>query len=125
MDQNLNILIALLVAGSQQRMKLDPTLNLLIALLIFDGSEERMARIVRRTIPAALPGSPGERLTVAAIEADKELSSQEDADFQIVQDVVTNATVKKEELPTRFKEINKLFTNLPEAVQANIHFTTG
>src|SRR5215470_20016574 len=100
---------------------MDP--NLLIPFLLFSGSQEHVADIVKRTLPVALPGPPGQRFALAALVADKELKRQDDADKQIIQEVVSAAKIKDvkafaDQLPLLYA----VFVKLPAALQASIAF---
>jgi hypothetical protein len=97
--------------------------NLLIPLLLFGGSKQRMGNILKRTLPVAMPGPPGQRFALAALVADKELKRQEQADQEIIQQVVKAGRIKDSAtLAATIPALHAVFVNLPEAVQASIEF---
>lgn len=101
---------------------MDP--NLLIPLLLVSGSKQRMADIIKRTLPAALPGQPGQRFALAALVAERELKRQEQAQQQIIQQVVEVDKIKDSAaLANKFPALHAIFVKLPAAVQASIVFS--
>jgi hypothetical protein len=103
---------------------MDP--NLLIPLLLFSGSKQRMADIIKRTLPTALPGQPGQRFALAALVADRELKRQEQTEQEMIQEVVTVGHIKdSDELEKNFPVLHAVFVKLPAAVQARIVFAAA
>jgi hypothetical protein len=101
---------------------MDP--NLLIPLLLFGGSDKRTADIIKRTLPVALPGQSGQRFALAAFVADRELKRQEQAEQQIIQEVVKTGNIKDSDaLATKFPVHHALYVKLPAAMQASIVFS--
>jgi hypothetical protein len=98
-----------------------PNLNPLFLFLLSGGggSQRRVADIFRQAfLPMSIGPGP------AALLAEREFRRQQEADKTIIEEVVNDFTVKKEELP-KHKALNELYTSLPEAVQASIKFPTG
>jgi hypothetical protein len=102
---------------------MDP--NLLIPLLLFSGSKQRMADIIKLTLPT-LPGQPGQRFALAALVADRELKRQEQTEQEMIQEVVTVGHIKdSDELEKNFPVLHAVFVKLPAAVQARIVFAAA
>jgi hypothetical protein len=104
--------------------------NLLIPLLLFGKASGRGSEVIKRTLPVALPGPPGQRFLLAALVADKDLKRQEQADKEKEQadkesiqevinvDRITNESAFKDKLP----KLHAVFLKLPAAVRESIVF---
>ena len=98
---------------------MDP--NLLSPLLLFSGSKQRMADIITGALPAALPGQPGQRFALAALVAERELKRQEQAEQEIIRQVVEVDEIQDSAaLANKFPVLHAVFVKLPAAVQASI-----
>jgi len=100
--------------------------NLLIPLLLFSGSQEHAADILKRTLPVALPGPPGQRFALAAFVADKDLKRQDEADKQIIQEVVSVAKIPDPDtFAAQLPLLHAVFVKLPAALQETIFFVSA
>jgi len=100
---------------------MDP--NFLIPFLLFSGSQEHMADILKRTLPVALPGPPGQRFALAAIVADKEFKRQDEGNKLLIQEVVSAAKIKDvDDFATKLPQLHAVFVKLPGALQKTISF---
>jgi hypothetical protein len=91
-----------------------------LILFLLGAPQQRVAAIFSRTLLPNLIGGP----VLAALVQDRELRRQEETDKTIIQEVVNDFAVKKEQLP-KHKALNQLYTSLPEALQTSITFPTG
>lgn len=96
----------------------------LIPLLVIDKlPRSQRAAVAEQLLPVALPGSSSQRLAIAAITAEQQIRRENLADKSLVQEVVDNANVKDaQDLARAFPQVNRAFTRLPPALQAQIVF---
>jgi hypothetical protein len=91
---------------------------LIPALVITSAPRSQRAALTEQLIPVALSGPSSVRLTVAAINAERQLARQANADEQVMRDAV-RAGVTADTLAT-FPALQNLFNGLSDEVKATI-----
>jgi hypothetical protein len=95
--------------------------DVLLPLLIFGTPERRRAELTEQLLPAAVPGTMGQRVAFAAVIAQQQISNREEKELKIVKEAATrfgDAADLAENAPT----INTIYTALPEDVRKTIEF---
>jgi hypothetical protein len=98
--------------------------DVLVPLLIFGAPARRRAEITERLLPAAIPGSVGERLAFAAVVAQQQISSREQTELEMVKEAAARFA-DADDLAKNAPTLHGIYAGLPEAVQETIEFNTG
>lgn len=97
--------------------------DVLVPLLIFGAPERHRDEITERLLPAAVPGSVGQRLAFAAIVAEQQISSREQAEFRMLKEAAARFT-DADDLAKNAPALYVIYAGLPKAVQETIEFNT-
>lgn len=97
--------------------------DVLVPLLIFGAPARRRAEMTERLLPAAVPGSVGQRLAFAAVVAQQQISRREQAELRMVREAAARFA-DAEDLAADAPTLHGIYAGLPEAVQATIGFDT-
>src|SRR4051794_13586284 len=95
-------------------------MNPLFLFLLLGESAGRGKEVMKRILPATLTGPSG--LALAAFVANKDIQRQEQADKDIIEEVVKNAGIANAEaLKDKFPKVHDLvYVKLPVSVQSTI-----
>jgi hypothetical protein len=97
--------------------------DLLVPLLVFSAPERRRAEITERLLQAAVPGPVKQRLAFAAVVADQQISSREQAELRMVKEAAVRF-VDAPDLALNAPTLSAIYTRLPEDVKATVVFGT-
>lgn len=97
--------------------------DVLVPLLIFGAPARRRAEITERLLPAAIPGSVGQRLAFAAVVAQQQINTREQTELRMVKEAAARFT-DPEDLADNAPTLHGIYASLPEAVQATVEFNT-
>jgi hypothetical protein len=97
--------------------------DVLVPLLIFGAPARRRAEITERLLPAAVPGSAGQRLAFAAVVAQQQISSREQAELRMVKEAAARFAAA-EDLAKNAPTLHRIYAGLPEDVRKTVEFNT-
>jgi len=95
--------------------------DVLLPLLIFGTPERRRAELTEQLLPAAVPGTVGQRVAFAAVIAQQQISNREEKELKIVKEAATRFG-DPGDLAENAPTINAIYTALPEDVRQTIEF---
>ena len=99
--------------------------SFLISLMLIGRSKQGMADILKGTLPATL-SNPSQRFVMAALMTEKELKHQEEANRDVIREVVKVVGIKdRDTLESKFPTLYAVFAKLPTSVQDSIEFPAG
>lgn len=97
----------------------------ILPLLISGLGRQQRAAFLERMMPAMLPVSDGQRLTVIALLAEQLVKRQSQTDEQLVAEAVKAAGFRKAEDLAPYPTLQQKFTSLSEAAKAKIFPPAG
>lgn len=97
--------------------------DLLVPLLIFGAPARRRAEITERLLPAAVPGSIGQRLAFAAVVAQQQISSRDQAELKMIKEAAARFA-DADDLKANAPALYGIYAGLSKAVQAKVEFRT-
>jgi len=95
--------------------------DVLLPLLIFGTPERRRAELTQQLIPAAVPGTAGQRVAFAAVIAQQQISNREEKEGRIVKEAAARFG-NPDDLADNAPTINAIYTALPDDVRKTIVF---
>jgi len=95
--------------------------DVLASLLFLEAPARRRAEIMERLLPAAVPGSVGQRLAFATVVAQQQISSREQKELKMVKEAAARFRNPKD-LEAHAPTLNGIYEGLSEAVQKTIKF---
>jgi len=95
--------------------------DVLLPLLIFGTPERRRAELTEQLLPAAVPGTVGQRLAFAAVVAQQQISNREQKELKIVKEAAQRFG-DPVDLSDNAPTIHAIYAGLPADVQSTIEF---
>ena len=97
--------------------------DVLVPLLIFGAPERHRDEITERLLPAAVPGSIGQRVAFAAVLAQQQISNREGVELRILKEAAARFENEKD-LAANAPTLHGIYAGLTKAVQETVEFDT-